>query len=681
MYITNGISDLKEMKKHYNSFAPGGPIETDEYGYPADITPAIVEANYPRENEVWKKADASNADMVQRLKQGSSRVTIPDWEDPRKVATHKMMSAGNYAVGNVQNINGQLFDFTDPKHGFKNSDRAAIDSAIERGDYIEFDTEGDARYFAEHYKKHYNSFSGEESFASKVSKYPEVTIKEEPWADAYFKQHPEVAGMAIGAGLNGVDGPRRVIINPYSKNINKDAVLLNERSRHYMEESNFKLPKVTDEQMKKYEGTPYQNDTLNVGRTEAARFISGDKHLLTPEQIEYVNSFSGEENTNKKAFIGTHEVPAQIDNTRTYNTKNNTFIRHEGTPNLNIVPSDLPLGLLPYIGDALQVLDIPFNIANKQYGMAALNAGLLFVPNLIEKPIKWLSKGIKSRKLAKALAKAEIKPMKSNTDLEIPIAEKERIAGNINSIDDITLDPYARTEVPEEAFMPKEKEVIQLSPTQQTKEKEKFVEDVIAGAHFARKNPVKTPELKEFKIDEFGSLDEMPLEKAGAESAVYIGDDVVYKRPKHPVGTRIIRSPNSEIEFVLLPEFKDIQSIKLDADTYLGDLNKYWFQEPTSLEGYLKWSDEWQNGTTRYLPVYSQPKGIKDLKSADISIKELKQYDYLKDKIHKNNIFLENDLPIPHDTHGGNFMVFPDGVVRAVDVHSYGGKLLNKNRK
>lgn len=137
-----------------------------------------------------------------------------------------------------------------------------------------------------------NIFSGEESFASKVHKYPEVTIKEEPWADAYFKQHPEIAGMAIGAGLNGVGGPRRVIINPYSKNINKDAVLLNERSRHYMEESNFKLPKVTDEQMKKYEGTPYQNDTLNVGRTEAARFISGDKHLLTPEQIEYINSYS-----------------------------------------------------------------------------------------------------------------------------------------------------------------------------------------------------------------------------------------------------------------------------------------------------------------------------------------------------------------------------------------------------
>jgi hypothetical protein len=157
-YVSGGVMDLAEMKRHYNSFAPGGPIETDEYGYPADITPAVVEADYPREAEVIKRADASNADMVQRLKQGSSRVTIPDWEDPKKVATHKMMSAGNYVVGNVQNINGQLFDFTDPKHGFKDPDRAAINSAIERGDYIKFDTEGDARYFAEHYKKYYNSF-------------------------------------------------------------------------------------------------------------------------------------------------------------------------------------------------------------------------------------------------------------------------------------------------------------------------------------------------------------------------------------------------------------------------------------------------------------------------------------------------------------------------------------------
>ena len=106
------------------------------------------------------------------------------------------------------------------------------------------------------------------------------------------------------------------------------------------------------------------------------------------------------------------EIPAQIDNTKTYNTKNNTFIRNEGTPNINVLPSDSPLGLVPLVGDALQVLDIPFNIANKQYGMAALNAGMLFVPNLIEKPIRWVNKGIKSRKLAKSLNKIDLENLK-----------------------------------------------------------------------------------------------------------------------------------------------------------------------------------------------------------------------------------------------------------------------------
>lgn len=185
LYVSNGVTSLNDIKKDYNSFAPGGPIETDEYGYPADITPAVVEADYPREAEVWKRADTSNADMIQRLKQGSSRETIPDWEYPEKVATHKMMSAGNYVIGNVQNINGKLIDFTDPKYGFKDSDRAAIDSAIERGDYVKFDTEGDARYFAEHYKKHYNSFGdgGDKSKIITTEMTPSQAIKYNESAD------------------------------------------------------------------------------------------------------------------------------------------------------------------------------------------------------------------------------------------------------------------------------------------------------------------------------------------------------------------------------------------------------------------------------------------------------------------------------------------------------------------
>lgn len=42
LYVNSGITSLNDIKKDYNSFGPGGSIETDEYGYPADITPAVV---------------------------------------------------------------------------------------------------------------------------------------------------------------------------------------------------------------------------------------------------------------------------------------------------------------------------------------------------------------------------------------------------------------------------------------------------------------------------------------------------------------------------------------------------------------------------------------------------------------------------------------------------------------
>ena len=42
LYTSNGITNIRDIRNHYNSFATGGPIKVDEYGYPADITPAVV---------------------------------------------------------------------------------------------------------------------------------------------------------------------------------------------------------------------------------------------------------------------------------------------------------------------------------------------------------------------------------------------------------------------------------------------------------------------------------------------------------------------------------------------------------------------------------------------------------------------------------------------------------------
>lgn len=102
----------------------------------------------------------SNANFVKRLLD-ENRKTIPDWEDPNRVATHKLSyttdGKGNARVyPEVQELNGELFDFTDPKNGKTRKD--AYESAMKNGDYIEM-SEKDAKWFtANNYKKFYPSF-------------------------------------------------------------------------------------------------------------------------------------------------------------------------------------------------------------------------------------------------------------------------------------------------------------------------------------------------------------------------------------------------------------------------------------------------------------------------------------------------------------------------------------------
>lgn len=52
--------------------------------------------------------------------------------------------------------------------------------------------------------------------------------------------------------------------------------------------------------------------------------------------------------------------------------------------------------LLPVVGDALDVADIKQDIQDKSYLSAGIGAGMLLLPNIIEKPLKYIGKGIKS---------------------------------------------------------------------------------------------------------------------------------------------------------------------------------------------------------------------------------------------------------------------------------------------
>lgn len=102
----------------------------------------------------------TKADFIKRL-YDPARKTIKDWEDPNQVATHKLSFAndnGKWVVyPEVQNIGGTLHDFTDPK--YKHGKWDALDSAIQRGDTLQFKDSLSADYFTKNYKKYFPNFN------------------------------------------------------------------------------------------------------------------------------------------------------------------------------------------------------------------------------------------------------------------------------------------------------------------------------------------------------------------------------------------------------------------------------------------------------------------------------------------------------------------------------------------
>lgn len=111
----------------------------------------------------------SKANFVQRLN-SSERQHIQDWENPNKIATHKMSWAteGEKAIvfPMVQEINGSLHDFSNPKYNHKKWD--ALNNAISKGDTLIM-TPDQAKWFTENYKNFYPKFSGGGSFESDKS--------------------------------------------------------------------------------------------------------------------------------------------------------------------------------------------------------------------------------------------------------------------------------------------------------------------------------------------------------------------------------------------------------------------------------------------------------------------------------------------------------------------------------
>lgn len=106
-------------------------------------------------------------------------------------------------------------------------------------------------------------------------------------------------------------------------------------------------------------------------------------------------------NKYKKYFVEDPRLLNPSESTRI----NNPYIKEKVLkPTQKVDPDRFEIeSLFPGIGDAMDLVDIEEAISDKNYGQAALGAGLLLVPNAIEKPVKAGLKVLKNKVTQAAL--------------------------------------------------------------------------------------------------------------------------------------------------------------------------------------------------------------------------------------------------------------------------------------
>jgi hypothetical protein len=106
-----------------------------------------------------------------------------------------------------------------------------------------------------------------------------------PGESQYFKANPNVSGMAAEDD--------RIIFNPYSKGVNRDAVGRNEAVRLWLRQHKV-TPDfgVTEAQTQQFRGTPYEGDLNALRSTILGRIISGDPSAgdITEQQRAFAES-------------------------------------------------------------------------------------------------------------------------------------------------------------------------------------------------------------------------------------------------------------------------------------------------------------------------------------------------------------------------------------------------------
>ena len=102
--------------------------------------------------------------------------------------------------------------------------------------------------------------------------------------DDYFRANPHVSGMAAE--------DNSIILNPYSRGVNFDAVGRNEAARLWLRENKV-VPRfnLTPEQSAAFKGSAYEKDDLAAKHSILGRIISEDPSagMVTPMQRQWAD--------------------------------------------------------------------------------------------------------------------------------------------------------------------------------------------------------------------------------------------------------------------------------------------------------------------------------------------------------------------------------------------------------
>lgn len=197
--LQHGLNNLKDIRDTYNLYANGG------------------------QEEILNKINSSNTNFVHRLKD-PNRESIPDWESPTdRISTHKLSvgtdeNGNHYIFPEVQEINGELIDFTRPPyHRF-----AGEISAEMRGDTVRIPSIEDGIKFTDTYKQYYpfsnginlvHKKSGEEQVESQDLNYQNLL----PEVKVYPKWYDREWAKRSAAGLSALGTIATYIPHPYAK--------------------------------------------------------------------------------------------------------------------------------------------------------------------------------------------------------------------------------------------------------------------------------------------------------------------------------------------------------------------------------------------------------------------------------------------------------------------------------